>query len=178
MGYTNAGKSTLFNRLTNANVFAANQLFATLDTTSRKIFFEGASPVQVILLDTVGFIRHLPHGLVAAFRSTLEETAQADLFLHVVDVNSPQRHDQIAEVNKVLAEIGAQNIPQIVVYNKIDLQGLAAGVKRDDYAKIVAVNLSAKTGAGLDELRAALIEVRDTPVAAEAVQAWHPLNSN
>ena len=178
VGYTNAGKSTLFNRLTNANVFAANQLFATLDTTSRKIFLEGASPLQVILSDTVGFIRHLPHGLVAAFRSTLEETAQADLLLHVVDVNSPERHDQIAEVNKVLAEIGAQNIPQIVVYNKIDLQGLAAGVKRDDYAKIVAVNLSAKTGAGLDELRAALIEVRDTPVAAEAVQAWHPLNSN
>ena len=178
VGYTNAGKSTLFNRLTNANVYAANQLFATLDTTSRKIFLEGDSPVQVILSDTVGFIRHLPHGLVAAFRSTLEETAQADLLLHVVDVNSPERHDQIAEVNKVLAEIGAQEIPQIVVYNKIDLQGLAAGVKRNEYAKIAAINLSAKTGAGLDDLKAALIEVRDAPVATQALQEWHPLNNH
>ncbi|MFM2397803.1 MAG: hypothetical protein RLZZ144_1053 [Pseudomonadota bacterium] len=178
VGYTNAGKSTLFNRLTNANVYAADQLFATLDTTSRKIFLEGDSPVQVILSDTVGFIRHLPHGLVAAFRSTLEETAQADVLLHVVDVNSPERHDQIAEVNKVLTEIGAQAIPQIVVYNKIDLQGLAAGVKRDEYAKIVAINLSAKTGAGLDDLKAALIEVRDAPAAAQTLQEWHPLNNH
>jgi len=178
VGYTNAGKSTLFNRLTNANVYAADQLFATLDTTSRKIFLEGDSPVQVILSDTVGFIRHLPHGLVAAFRSTLEETAQADVLLHVVDVNSPERHDQIAEVNKVLREIGAQAIPQIVVYNKIDLQGLAAGVKRDEYAKIVAINLSAKTGAGLDDLKAALIEVRDAPAAAQTLQEWHPLNNH
>jgi GTP-binding protein HflX len=178
VGYTNAGKSTLFNRLTNANVYAADQLFATLDTTSRKIFLEGESPVQVILSDTVGFIRHLPHGLVAAFRSTLEETAQADVLLHVVDVNSPERHDQIAEVNKVLTEIGAQAIPQIVVYNKIDLQGLAAGVKRDEYAKIVAINLSAKTGAGLDDLKAALIEVRDAPAAAQTLQEWHPLNNH
>lgn len=178
VGYTNAGKSTLFNRLTNANVYAANQLFATLDTTSRKIFLEGESSVQVVLSDTVGFIRHLPHGLVAAFRSTLEETAQADLLLHVVDVNSPERYDQIAEVNKVLAEIGAQEIPQIVVYNKIDLQGLAAGVKRDGYAKIAAVNLSAKTGAGLDDLKAALIEVRDAPVATQTLQEWHPLNNH
>ena len=96
----------------------------------------------------------MPHGLVAAFRSTLEETAQADLLLHVVDVNSPERHDQVAEVNKVLTEIGAQNIPQILVYNKIDLQGLEAGVKRDEYGKIASIHLSAKTGAGLAELRA------------------------
>jgi len=178
VGYTNAGKSTMFNRLTNSNVYAANQLFATLDTTARKIFLEGDSPKQVILSDTVGFIRHLPHGLVAAFRSTLEETAQADLLLHVVDVNSPERHDQVAEVNKVLAEIGAQKIPQIVVYNKIDLQALPSGVKRDEYGNISSVNLSAKTGDGLADLRAALVEVRDRPrVEAQAVE-WHPLNDH
>jgi GTP-binding protein HflX len=178
VGYTNAGKSTLFNRLTNANVYVANQLFATLDTTARKIFLEGDSHRQVVLSDTVGFIRHLPHGLVAAFRSTLEETAQADLLLHVVDVNSPERHDQVAEVNKVLAEIGAQHIPQIVIYNKIDLQGLEAGVKRDEYGKITSIHLSARTGAGLAELRAALAEVRDAPVSAAKVEEWHPLNDN
>ncbi|MDO8926395.1 MAG: GTPase HflX [Sideroxyarcus sp.] len=178
VGYTNAGKSTLFNRLTNANVYVANQLFATLDTTARKIFLEGDSPRQVVLSDTVGFIRHLPHGLVAAFRSTLEETALADLLLHVVDVNSPERHDQVAEVNKVLAEIGAQHIPQIVVYNKIDLQGLEAGVKRDEYGKIASVHLSAKTGAGLTELRAALAEMRDVPASEKQAEEWHPLNDN
>ncbi|MDO8988126.1 MAG: GTPase HflX [Sideroxyarcus sp.] len=178
VGYTNAGKSTLFNRLTNANVYVANQLFATLDTTARKIFLEGDSLRQVVLSDTVGFIRHLPHGLVAAFRSTLEETAQADLLLHVVDVNSPERHDQVAEVNKVLAEIGAQHIPQIVVYNKIDLQGLEPGVKRDEYGKIASVHLSAITGAGLAELRAALAEVRDAPESDVQEQEWHPLNDN
>jgi GTP-binding protein HflX len=178
VGYTNAGKSTLFNRLTNANVYVANQLFATLDTTARKIFLEGESHRQVVLSDTVGFIRHLPHGLVAAFRSTLEETAMADLLLHVVDVNSPERHDQVNEVNKVLAEIGAQNIPQIVVYNKIDLQGLEAGVKRDEYGKIASIHLSAITGAGLADLRAALVEVRDAPESDVQVQEWHPLNDN
>ena len=178
VGYTNAGKSTLFNRLTNANVYVANQLFATLDTTARRIFLEGDGGRQVVLSDTVGFIRHLPHGLVAAFRSTLEETAQADLLLHVVDVNSPERHDQVAEVNKVLAEIGAQHIPQIVVYNKIDLQGLEAGVKRDEYGKIASIYLSARTGAGLAELRAALTEVRDAPVEERQAEEWHPLNDN
>jgi GTPase len=174
VGYTNAGKSTLFNKLTHANVYAADQLFATLDTTARKIFIEGEG--QVVLSDTVGFIRHLPHGLVAAFRSTLEETAMADLLLHVVDANSPERHDQVAEVNKVLQEIGAQNIPQIVIYNKIDLQDLPAGVKRDEYGKITSINLSAKTGAGLDELRAALAEVRDTQKHEVETKPWHPLN--
>jgi len=178
VGYTNAGKSTLFNRLTNANAYVADQLFATLDTTARKIFLEGESQRQVVLSDTVGFIRRLPHGLVAAFRSTLEETAQADMLLHVVDVNSPERHDQVAEVNKVLAEIGAQHIPQILVYNKIDLQGLEAGVARDEYGKIASIHLSAKTGSGLADLKTALAEARDTPKPEAQVQEWHPLNDN
>ena len=105
VGYTNAGKSTLFNRLTRANVYVADQLFATLDTTSRRMFTEETG--EIVVSDTVGFIRHLPHSLVAAFRSTLEETIQADLLLHVVDASNPNRDDQITEVNKVLAEIGA-----------------------------------------------------------------------
>ena len=175
VGYTNAGKSTLFNRLTQANVYVANQLFATLDTTSRKVFIEGTG--QVVLSDTVGFIRHLPHGLVAAFRGTLEETAQADLLLHVVDANSPERFDQIAEVNKVLLEIGAQHIPQILVFNKIDMQDMLAGVQRDDCGRITRINLSAKTGAGIDELRAALAEVRDARTQDVQKQEWHPLNN-
>ncbi len=179
VGYTNAGKSTLFNRLTNAGVYAANQLFATLDTTARKLYLPGDSGCQVILSDTVGFIRHLPHGLVAAFRSTLEETAQADLLLHVVDVNSPERNDQVAAVNKVLSEVGAQDIPQIVIYNKIDLQGMPPDVRRDEYGNIAAIHLSAKTGAGLDALREALAEVRDTPLEHKPLEeAWHPLNDH
>lgn len=174
VGYTNAGKSTLFNRLTHANVYVADQLFATLDTTARKVFIDGSG--QVVLSDTVGFIRHLPHGLVAAFRSTLEETTYADLLLHVVDSNSPERHDQIAEVNKVLHEIGADKIPQIVIFNKIDLQGLRPAVKRNEYGKIISVSLSAKTGAGMDELRTALAEARDTQAQTVQPQEWHPLN--
>lgn len=176
VGYTNAGKSTLFNRLTHADTYVANQLFATLDTTARKLFLPGDSPRQVVLSDTVGFIRHLPHSLVAAFRSTLEETAQADLLLHVVDVNSPERNDQMAEVNKVLAEVGARSIPQIVLYNKIDLQGLAPGVRRDEYGNIETLYLSAKTGAGIELLRDALAEVRDAPQSIAATEVWHPLN--
>lgn len=160
VGYTNAGKSTLFNKLTHANAYVANQLFATLDTTARRVYIEGSG--QVVLSDTVGFIRHLPHSLIAAFQSTLEDTAQADLLLHVVDVSSPERFDQIAEVNKVLMEIGAQHIPQILIFNKIDLQDLPAGVQRDDYARIARIYLSANTGAGLDELRGALAEVRNS----------------
>ncbi|MDD4911826.1 MAG: GTPase HflX [Sideroxydans sp.] len=177
VGYTNAGKSTMFNRLTNANVYAANQLFATLDTTARKIFLEGENQTQVILSDTVGFIRHLPHGLVAAFRSTLEETAMADLLLHVVDVNSAERNDQVAAVNQVLMEVGAQEIPQIVIYNKVDLLGEPAGVKRDEYGNIVSINLSAKTGEGLEYLRSALVEFRDAPKVEKTAIEWHPLNN-
>ena len=178
VGYTNAGKSTLFNRLTNANTYAANQLFATLDTTARKIFLEGESRRQVVLSDTVGFIRHLPHGLVAAFRGTLEETAQASLLLHVVDASNPEWRSQVAEVNKVLAEIGAQDILQVLVYNKIDLQGLEPGIERDEYGKITSVRLSAKTGAGLDGLRTALAEARDAQKPETPAQEWHPLNNN
>ena len=179
VGYTNAGKSTLFNRLTQAHVYVADQLFATLDTTSRKVFIEGTG--QVVLSDTVGFIRHLPHGLVAAFRSTLEETAQADLLLHVVDANSSERFDQIAEVNKVLQEIDAQHIPQILVFNKIDLQDTPAGVQRDEQGRVARIFLSAKTGAGVDELRAALAETRDARTQdAQGAQApqWHPLDNH
>jgi len=178
VGYTNAGKSTLFNRLTHAGTYVANQLFATLDTTARKLFLPGDSPRQVVLSDTVGFIRHLPHGLVAAFRSTLEETAQADLLLHVVDVNSAERNDQVTEVNKVLAEVGAQPIPQIVLYNKIDLQGMAADVRRDEYGNIAAIQLSAKTGEGIDLLRDALAAVRDASPSKNAAEEWHPLNEH
>lgn len=175
VGYTNAGKSTLFNRLTRAKAYVADQLFATLDTTSRRMFTEGQG--EIVVSDTVGFIRHLPHSLVAAFRGTLEETIQADLLLHVVDINNPNRDDQIAEVNKVLTEIGAESIPQILVFNKIDLLGVAPDIERDEYGRIAAVRLSAKTGEGLDQLRAALAEARDAQPAVAPVQAWHPLDN-
>lgn len=178
VGYTNAGKSTLFNRLTQAHAYVADQLFATLDTTSRKLYIEDTG--QIVISDTVGFIRHLPHTLVAAFRSTLEETAQADLLLHVVDINSPERDSQIAEVNKVLAEIGAAHIPQVLVFNKIDLADMPAGVQRDEYGRIMRIYVSAKTGAGLDALRAALREARDAhghDGGNADSTAWHPLDS-
>lgn len=156
VGYTNAGKSTLFNALTRSRAWVADQLFATLDTTSRKLFIPDESPV--VLSDTVGFIRHLPHTLIAAFRATLEETVQADLLLHLVDANSVNREQQIAEVNKVLDEIGAGAIPQILVFNKIDLNGYPPGSERDEYGNIARVRLSAKTGAGLDLVKQALAE--------------------
>ena len=168
VGYTNAGKSTLFNRLTRADVYVADQLFATLDTTSRRMFTEGLG--EIVVSDTVGFIRHLPHSLVAAFRSTLEETMQADLLLHVVDANNANRDDQIAEVNKVLAEISAADIPQILVFNKIDLQDIPSSVLRDEYGKIVRVFLSAKSGAGLDGLQLALAEAKAARQASEAIE--------
>jgi GTPase len=156
VGYTNAGKSTLFNTLTHAGVLAANQLFATLDTTSRKLFLAGIG--NIIVSDTVGFIRDLPHALVAAFQATLEETVEADLLLHVVDSASPARDEQIAAVNDVLAEIGADDVPQILVLNKLDLTGLAAGEARDDYGRIRELRVSARTGEGLELLRAGLAE--------------------
>jgi GTP-binding protein HflX len=156
VGYTNAGKSTLFNTLTHAGALAEDRLFATLDTTTRRLYLPEAG--NVTISDTVGFIRDLPHTLVAAFRATLEETIQADLLLHVVDAASGARDTQVEDVDKVLAEIGASAIPQVLVWNKIDRNGAQPGVDRDEYARIRRVRLSAKTGDGVDGLRRALIE--------------------
>ena len=155
-GYTNAGKSTLFNTMTKAGTYAADQLFATLDTTSRRIYLENVG--NVVISDTVGFIRELPHQLVAAFRATLEETIHADLLLHVVDAGNPMRNEQIEQVNLVLEEIGADRIPQLLVWNKIDVAGLKPGIERDEYGKIRRVFASARTGEGLDLLREAIAE--------------------
>ncbi len=156
VGYTNAGKSTLFNRLTQSKVFAADQLFATLDTTSRKLYIPDAG--TMVMSDTVGFIKHLPHALVEAFGATLEEAVQADLLLHVVDTASTNRDEQIAEVNKVLGEIGAQDVSQILVMNQIDRAGLEAGLERDEYGRICKILISAKTADGLQFLEQALKE--------------------
>jgi GTP-binding protein HflX len=156
VGYTNAGKSTLFNTLTHAGAYAADQLFATLDTTSRKLYLPEAG--SLVISDTVGFIRDLPHMLIAAFRATLEETVHADLLLHVVDAANPARDEQMSEVNKVLAEIHADAIPQIVVFNKVDLTGAGPSAERNEYGRISRVFLSARTGAGIDMLRSALAE--------------------
>ena len=156
VGYTNAGKSTLFNALTRGSAYAADQLFATLDTTTRRVFLPGGAPL--VVSDTVGFIRQLPHTLVAAFRATLEEAVQADLLLHVVDAGSGTRAAQIAAVNLVLAEIGADRIPQVLVYNKIDLNGAAPRIERDEYGKISGIWISARSGAGLDLAKQALEE--------------------
>ena len=170
VGYTNAGKSTLFNSLAHAGAYEADQLFATLDTTTRRIHVPQAG--EVVLSDTVGFIRELPHALVAAFRATLEETVRADLLLHVVDSASPARAQQVADANSVLAEIGAAAIPQIVVWNKTDVYGLGTGVERDEYGRICRVLVSARTGAGLGELRSAIAEAaRGRAVAAPAQEA-------
>ncbi len=163
VGYTNAGKSTLFNTLTKAGSYAANQLFATLDTTSRRLYLEGVG--NIVVSDTVGFIRDLPHQLVASFRATLEETIHADLLLHVVDAGSAVRNDQIEQVNHVLKEIGADHIPQLLVWNKIDQTVLAPGLERNEYGKIDRVFLSAKTGVGLDILRSAIVELMQDSVA-------------
>ncbi len=152
VGYTNAGKSTLFNALTKAGAYAADQLFATLDTTSRRVFIN-ADIGQIVISDTVGFIRDLPHGLVEAFKTTLEETVCADLLLHVVDSVSEDRQAQIDAVNKVLEEIGAITQPQIQVWNKIDCSGVPARAEADEYGRINRVFMSAKTGEGLDILR-------------------------
>ncbi len=165
VGYTNAGKSTLFNALTRAGAYAADQLFATLDTTTRKIYLPRVG--EVVLSDTVGFITRLPHDLVAAFRATLEATAEADLLLHVIDASSPARARQIEAVEKVLKEIGAEDVPQLRVYNKLDLTGVAPGIVRDEYGKLQSVYVSAQTGAGLELLRDALSEILRAAQAAD-----------
>jgi GTP-binding protein HflX len=193
VGYTNAGKSTLFNALTRAGAYAADQLFATLDTTTRKIYLPrlaesaGGEPAsgEVVLSDTVGFITRLPHDLVAAFRATLEATAEADLLLHVIDSASPGRERQIEAVDKVLHEIGADAVPQLRVYNKLDLTGIAPGVGRDEYGRLQSVYISARTGAGLELLREALseillasrVQVETSPDAAGKVDVTSPITT-
>jgi GTP-binding protein HflX len=147
VGYTNAGKSTLFNRLTNAHVYAENQLFATLDTTMRQDVL--ADKTKVIFADTVGFIQQLPHDLIAAFRATLEETCQATILLHIVDASDPERLERIEQVNQVLEEIGAAEVPQIMVYNKIDRMEEVARIEQYGDEMQKKVWLSAKTGAGI-----------------------------
>jgi GTP-binding protein HflX len=172
VGYTNAGKSTLFNALTKAGVYVADQLFATLDTTSRRVYL-GQEVGNVVISDTVGFVRELPHQLVAAFRATLEETIHADLLLHVVDAASPARMEQIEQVNLVLKEIGADHIPQILVWNKIDAAGLEPQLERGEEGRIERVFISAQKGTGLDLLRAAVVEAaRNAPGASPAAQQY------
>jgi GTP-binding protein HflX len=156
VGYTNAGKSTLFRSLTGADAYVADQLFATLDPTVRRITLPGGT--AVVAADTVGFIRELPHELVAAFQSTLTEAREATLLLHVVDASDPRRDDHIAQVNAVLAEIGASDIPQIIVYNKIDRLEVSPRIDRDSEGRATAVWISAEQRLGLDLLSAAIAE--------------------
>jgi GTP-binding protein HflX len=154
VGYTNAGKSTLFNALTDASVYAADKLFATLDPTLRKLKL--SEQRTIILADTVGFVRHLPHDLVAAFRATLVETREADLILHVVDSADDSRQEKIEAVNNVLHEVGASDVPQLLVYNKIDIPGFAPRADLDEQNNAWRVWLSAQTRAGFDHLSDAL----------------------
>ena len=155
VGYTNAGKSSVFNRLTKAEVLAKDQLFATLDTTARRLYL--APEVNVVITDTVGFVRDLPHELVEAFAATLEETAEADVLLHVVDRSHPEWSRQIDDVNVVLNQIEAQNIPCLLVLNKIDLldeaDALPAGAVENAQGDVVAMHISVHNGAGLADLR-------------------------
>ena len=158
VGYTNAGKSTLFNRLTRAETYAADQLFATLDTTARRCWLEGED--WIVASDTVGFIRGLPHQLVNAFMSTLDETVHADLLLHVVDSSSAVKDEQIASVNEVLREIEADTVPVITVFIKIDRSGMTPGIVRRDDGTVKSVTVSALTGEGIDDLRHAVAEFK------------------
>ena len=156
VGYTNAGKSTLFRALTGADAYVADQLFATLDPTVRRIHLPGGT--AVVVADTVGFIRELPHELVAAFQSTLTEARAATLLLHVVDASNPRREEQTDAVNEVLEEIGASAIPQILLYNKIDRLGEPPRIDRDPDGRAIAVWISAEKRTGLDLLAAAVAE--------------------
>ncbi|MEH6628250.1 MAG: ribosome rescue GTPase HflX [Motiliproteus sp.] len=167
VGYTNAGKSTLFNRVTDAGVYVADQLFATLDPTLRRIELADVGPA--ILADTVGFIRHLPHKLVEAFRGTLQETSEATLLLHVIDADSNERLENIDQVEQVLVEIGADTIPVLEIYNKIDLMpGVGPRVDRDDDGNPTRVWMSANTGVGVDLLMQSITELLGT----EVVHHW------
>jgi GTP-binding protein HflX len=172
VGYTNAGKSTLFNILTSSTVYAADQLFATLDPTLRRIELEDVGPA--ILADTVGFIRHLPHKLVEAFRATLEESSQADLLLHVIDAADADRTSHIEQVVKVLTEIGAIELPILEVYNKIDLlDGLEPHIQRDESGVPIRVWVSAQQGLGLELVEQAMAERLGQDVMQESVLLEH-----
>ncbi|MGD8589234.1 MAG: GTPase HflX, partial [Chromatiales bacterium] len=180
VGYTNAGKSTLFNALVDSSVYAADQLFATLDPTLRRLELKGEG--AVVIADTVGFISNLPHDLVAAFKSTLQETTEASLLLHVVDAASHQRSRCIAEVNDVLQQIGAERVSQIEVYNKIDLlQDTPPRLERNEEGQVTRVWLSARTGEGLELLLQALQEffhrshVRQRLLLQACDGRWHAL---
>ncbi|HEY8509919.1 MAG TPA: ribosome rescue GTPase HflX [Steroidobacteraceae bacterium] len=156
VGYTNAGKSTLFRAMTGAEAYVADQLFATLDPTVRRISLPGGT--TVVVADTVGFIRELPHELVAAFQSTLTEAREATLLLHVVDASDPRRDERIAQVNSVLEEIGADEIPQVLVYNKIDRIGTGPHIDRDSQGRATTVWISAAARQGLDLLQRVISE--------------------
>jgi len=156
VGYTNAGKSTLFNLLTNAEVLVADQLFATLDPTLRRVTLPDGT--GIVMADTVGFIRDLPHELIAAFRSTLEETQHSRLLVHVIDCSDPAREERVNDVVKVLEEIGAEHLPRIQVYNKIDILNLPPRVDRAESGMPVRVWLSSRTGLGVDALLGAIAE--------------------
>ena len=175
VGYTNAGKSTLFNQLTHANALAMNQLFATLDTTSRKLFIQEG--VECVISDTVGFIKALPTTLIEAFKSTLEESREADLLLHVVNMANPNHSEQIIAVNKILEEIKAASIPQILVLNQIDRLDIKANHEKDEYGRISTIQLSAKTGEGIELLKEAILQLYVAKHSAETeIFEENPLN--
>jgi GTP-binding protein HflX len=167
VGYTNAGKSTLFNTLTNSSVYSADQLFATLDPTLRRLDISGFGPV--VLADTVGFIRHLPHKLVEAFRATLEEASSSELLLHVVDAADENRRENVEQVEAVLAEIGADETPRLEIYNKIDmLAHVETGIDRDQQGKPLRVWVSAQSGAGMELIGQAIAEL----LGVDTVHQW------
>ena len=175
VGYTNAGKSTLFNQLTHANALAMNQLFATLDTTSRKLFIQEG--VECVISDTVGFIKALPTTLIEAFKSTLEESREADLLLHVVNMANPNHSEQIIAVNKILEEIKAASIPQILVLNQIDRLDIKANHEKDEYGRISTIQLSAKTGEGIELLKEAILQLYVAKQSSETeIFEENPLN--
>ncbi len=172
VGYTNAGKSSLFNTVTSSSIYTADQLFATLDPTLRSINLPTIG--KIILTDTVGFIRHLPHDLVDAFRATLEETKAANILLHVIDANHEHREDLITQVNQVLNQIDASHVPQLLVFNKIDLlESTKPRIDYDEYKAPKAVWLSAKTGEGIDLLLQALTQLLGEDIITRTIQIDH-----